>query len=58
MYNSRPATFTKVVEPNRAALPSVRSMRAAIIRTHPRRQWFIRRSSWLLYYHTANIDKA
>jgi len=35
-----------------------RRMRVAILGSHPQRPWFIRRSSWLLYYDTANVDKA
>jgi hypothetical protein len=34
-----------------------RPMRVAIISSHPRPQWFIRRSSWPSYYDTANVDK-
>jgi len=33
-------------------------MRVAIISSDARRQWFIGRSSWPLYYYTANVDKA
>jgi hypothetical protein len=45
-------------DPTAAELLRERSVRVAVFRDHARRQWFIRRSSWLLYYHTVNNDKA
>jgi hypothetical protein len=58
-FSCRYAFDRKVVEPNRIGSEHLRKRPcAAIIRNQSRRQWFIRHSSWPLYSHTVNSDKA